>query len=139
MPTLAALAVASVCLAHDNYGYGPAPPTRPALDLRPHLGTSVVQVASRKVDVQLTSLPAPSIAREAFVIQIGAFSTRERAERVQRTAARLGETHLAPISTRQGTLLRVRLGPFRSEREAERMLKVVRKAGFPDAAMTAIP
>jgi rare lipoprotein A len=62
---------------------------------------------------------------DGFVVQAGAYSSRENASRVARVIG--GEV------TKAGSLYRVRTGPFASRREAEASLAKVRAAGYSDA------
>jgi rare lipoprotein A len=62
---------------------------------------------------------------KGFVVQAGAFSTRERAQGV---ASRIGGS----VSS-AGKLYRVRTGPFGSRKDAEASLAKVKAAGYGDA------
>jgi rare lipoprotein A len=65
------------------------------------------------------------VYEDGFVVQAGAFSNRENANRVARVIG--GEVSKA------GSLYRVRTGPFASRREAEASLAKVRAAGYSEA------
>ena len=83
---------------------------------------------------QRPALPPPEIVSSSttsrpaagdFVVQAGAFSNLENADRVARVIE--GEV------TQTGSLYRVRTGPFASRNEAEASLATVRAAGYSDA------
>lgn len=69
--------------------------------------------------------PAPASARGAFVVQAGAFSTRDRAQRVANVVG-------GSVSSANG-LFRVRTGPFATRGQAEASLAKVRAAGYSEA------
>jgi len=70
--------------------------------------------------------PKPAIAAAGgFVVQAGAFSTRDRADRVARVIG--GDV------TSSGGLYRVRVGPYSSRQAAEASLAKVKAAGYSDA------
>jgi rare lipoprotein A len=69
--------------------------------------------------------PSPTAAHGSFVVQIGAFSTQERANA---TAAKVGG-RIAPA----GRLFRVRMGPFATQAQANAALAKARAAGYSDA------
>jgi rare lipoprotein A len=66
-----------------------------------------------------------SVAADAYIVQAGAFSNQENANRVARVIG--GEV------SKSGSLYRVRTGPFASRRDAEASLAKVRGAGYSDA------
>lgn len=68
--------------------------------------------------------PQP-VADGIFVVQAGAFSSRERAQRVADA--------IAGTVSPAGRLFRVRTGPFATRGEAEASLANVRRAGYTDA------
>ena len=71
------------------------------------------------------SAATPPRIEAGFVVQAGAFSTRDRANRV---ATSVGG-QVSPV----GALFRVRTGPFASRGEAEASLAKLRAAGYTDA------
>lgn len=84
--------------------------------------------AAKPVSAKPVANPAPAPARiegGSLIVQIGAFSSKERASAV---AAKLQAQSAA-----SGTLWRVRMGPFRTRAEAEAALAKVRAAGYSDA------
>ncbi|MBO9604039.1 MAG: SPOR domain-containing protein [Novosphingobium sp.] len=94
-----------------------APPARPAPPLPAPVPTAAPKPAPKPVTA--------SAAKGTLVVQAGAFSTRERAERV---AKAIGGT-VSPA----GKLFRVRVGPFATRQQAEASLAKVKAAGYSDA------
>ena len=78
-----------------------------------------------KPAAKATAAPATVASGKGFVVQAGAFSTRERAQGV---ASRIGGS----VSS-AGKLYRVRTGPFGSRKDAEASLAKVKAAGYGDA------
>lgn len=77
--------------------------------------------------------PEPAASRPAsgnLFIQVGAYSTRDRAERVATSIA----GSVGPV----GKLFRVRIGPLASQGEAEAALAKARAAGYSDARIQRI-
>lgn len=74
--------------------------------------------------------PAPTVAPGNLEVQVGAFSTRERAER----AAASVSGNVVPA----GKLFRVRIGPLATQVEAEAALAKARSAGYSDARIQRI-
>jgi rare lipoprotein A len=77
--------------------------------------------------------PAPAAARQpaGLFVQVGAFSTRQRAETVARAAG--GGV------TAAGSLWRVRSGPFATQAEADAALAKARRSGYADARILRAP
>ena len=66
-------------------------------------------------------------------VQVGAFSLRDNAQRVQSRVARLGNAEVTAASVNGIELYRVRLGPFSSAEQADRLLARVVDSGYPGA------
>jgi rare lipoprotein A len=88
--------------------------------------------ASSKPATKPAAKPAPKAAPaalaangEGYVVQAGAFSTRQRAQGVAKA--------IGGSISNSGSLYRVRTGPFDSRQEAEASLAKVRGAGYSDA------
>lgn len=69
--------------------------------------------------------PATKPATRGFVVQAGAFSTKERAEKVAKA--------LGGQVSKSGSLYRVRTGPFPTRNAADASLAKVKAAGYSDA------
>jgi rare lipoprotein A len=75
---------------------------------------------------------SPSDAKQCWWVQVGAFSDRGNAARVERTLDDAGEPAIAMVSS--DGLSRVRVGPYDKEKDAEKALKRVRKL-YPDSQL----
>lgn len=76
---------------------------------------------------------APSSARESILLQAGAFSERQNAERLKKELRNLGSATISPIKVNGRELYRVRLGPVSSTTEANRLLAAMKAKGLSDA------
>jgi rare lipoprotein A len=104
----------------------PTPPPRPAPTPAPKAVPAPKPAATPAAQAAPAARPAPvAAAHGAFVVQVAAFSTRDRANGV---AAKLGGRVSAA-----GRFWRVRLGPFASQAEAQAALAKARGAGYSDA------
>jgi rare lipoprotein A len=103
----------------------------PGLPPLPNRGAVSVAAAPGSPFEQAFTPPASASTRQerpvtnGFVVQAGAFSTADRADRV-------ADALDAKVS-RAGNFYRVRTGPFATRREAEASLAKVRAAGYRDA------
>lgn len=100
-------------------------PVKQALDVPPVARSTPAKTAPAAKPVPAKAAPAAMAAGDGFVVQAGAFSTRERAQGV---AQKIG----GAVSS-SGKLFRVRTGPFGSRKQAESSLAKVKAAGFGDA------
>jgi rare lipoprotein A len=73
----------------------------------------------------------------AMYVQAGAFADVDRADLVRRRLSPIGPIVMSPSRVEGRDLLRVRVGPIRSDEEAERVLASVSRAGFPDCRLVA--
>lgn len=73
------------------------------------------------------------IANTAFVIQVGAFSSRERA------AALASQIGAAVFPNEDNSIWRVRYGPYSNASSAESDLQKVRENGYPSARIIPVP
>lgn len=111
----------------------PAPVAKPA----PHPASTPAPRATPAPRPAPTPNPAPkpaaAPARQAagLYVQVGAFSTRQRAETVARAAG--GGV------TAAGSLWRVRSGPFATQAEADAALAKARRSGYADARILRAP
>jgi len=110
----------------------PAPPAQPMQTETPPPSAAAVPAP------EPTSTPAPKLAPKpappprpsavqgkGYVVQAGAFSSQERADRVARA--------IGGSVSKGGSFYRVRTGPFATQREAEASLAKVKAAGYSDA------
>lgn len=68
-------------------------------------------------------------------IQVGAFSSKENALRIQSQYSKLGNTLIQGVPENAPSIYRVRLGPFEDRYKAEILLSKVREQGAPDAQL----
>jgi rare lipoprotein A len=73
----------------------------------------------------------------AMYVQAGAFADAGRADLARRRLSPIGPIVMSPSRVNGRNLLRVRVGPLRSDGEAERVLASVSRAGFPDCRLVA--
>jgi peptidoglycan lytic transglycosylase len=73
----------------------------------------------------------------AIYVQAGAFADAGRAALARRRLSPIGPIVMTPSRVNGRDLLRVRVGPLRSDGEAERVLASVSRAGFPDCRLVA--
>lgn len=100
----------------------PASPPAPAKQATPVPTAQAPITAAR---VQPAPKPAAAPAKRGFFVQAGAFSSKERAEKVAKT--------IGGDISKVGSLYRVRTGPFGTRNAAEASLAKVKAAGYSDA------
>jgi cell division septation protein DedD len=109
----------------------PAPPVeKPAAPTAPPVKPPE-KPATKPAEKTPAPKPAPS-AGAGITVQVGAFSTKERADAVVATLKGKG---FAAFSATQGRLFPVRVGPFADRAEAERAQNRLIKEGFPSAVI----
>ncbi len=91
-----------------------------------------VEVLGRKDPDRSPPPPPPKDGKACWWVQVGAFSDGDNARRVEHTLEQAGEGAISMDSP--DGLLRVRVGPFSKEREAEKALKRVRKL-YPESQL----
>jgi DedD protein len=71
-----------------------------------------------------------------LVVQVGAYADAAAAREVRQRVERLGvKTYVQEIQTDAGKRVRVRVGPFNSRDEAEKVAARVKAAGLPAAVV----
>ena len=76
--------------------------------------------------------PASQPEESFFTVQVGAFSARINAARMQKELQRKGyEAVISELSGQENTLYRVRVGKFADKLEAEKLSDRLRSDGFP--------
>ena len=72
-----------------------------------------------------------------MVVQVGAFAEAARAQEVRRRLERAGlKTYTHVADTPEGKRIRVRVGPFDTRAEAEKVAEKVKGLGLPAAVLT---
>lgn len=74
---------------------------------------------------------------ERFVVQVGAYAEPDKARDVRQQLERAGLTTYTHVAeTKEGRRIRVRVGPFPTKAEAERVAQKVKGLGLPVAVLT---
>ncbi|MFZ5608644.1 MAG: septal ring lytic transglycosylase RlpA family protein [Pseudomonadota bacterium] len=86
---------------------------------------------------RLVMRPGPEeLAPDAPVfVQVGSFASYDNATRLQRRLSDIGAVSLEAAMVDGQTTYRVRLGPFAAGEEAENVLALVQRRGFPEARL----
>lgn len=88
-----------------------------------------------KEAVQAASAPAASVAAR-FVVQIGAFSDVAKAHEARIKLEKAGlKTYTQVVQPKEGKRIRVRVGPFESKGEADKVAEKIRKLDLPAAIL----
>ena len=82
--------------------------------------------------------PAPATKETGrYVVQVGAFSDTAAARETRQKVEKLGlKTYTQVAETAQGSRIRVRVGPFASREEADRVMAKLKAAGSPAVVLT---
>ena len=105
-------------------------PARP----QPSEGDSVA--APTVAAVPMSAAPTEA-AKVRVVVQVGAYAEAARAQEVRRRLESAGlKTYTHVADTPQGKRIRVRVGPFDSRAEAEKVAEKVKALGLPAAVLT---
>lgn len=94
---------------------------------------------AEKVQALLDGKAAPEPAAEPgrFVVQVGAFADPARAREVRLKLERAGlKTYTHVADTKDGQRTRVRVGPFSSKAEAEKVAEKIKKLNLPAGLLT---
>ena len=80
---------------------------------------------------------ARAVADGRFVVQVGAFAEAATARETRQRVEKLGlKTYTQDVDTAAGRRIRVRVGPFGSRDEADRVVGKLKSAGLPAALLT---
>lgn len=110
------------------------PATSPAAAPAPDAETRAADGARAKALLEGRAPPAKDGTR--YVVQVGAFADSSSAQEIRQKAEKLGmKTYTQVVETSSGKRIRVRLGPFDSRGEAEKVLAKAKAAGFNAAVM----
>lgn len=125
-------------LAANSRAPAAAPPpsvavTPPSSQAASTVAPQPVQVAdTTAIDKAAPSADLPAVA-DGFLIQAGAFSSRDNAERAVAQLATAGQASIRPMERNGGVLYRVVIGGWSSQAQAAAALDRVAAAGFADA------
>ena len=80
---------------------------------------------------------AASAAEGRFIVQVGAFTEADKVREVRRKVEALGvKTYTQVVDTKDGSRIRVRVGPFADKAEAARVAEKIRKLDLSPAILT---
>ncbi|MCE2989321.1 MAG: SPOR domain-containing protein [Burkholderiales bacterium] len=112
----------------------PGKAAKPTESAAPHTPAAAAPAppASLPAPAPAASNPAPSKPQEPLFLQAGAFQNESDAESLKAKIAFAGfEATVKPVNVAgKGTLYRVRLGPFRSQEEVNRIKSTLSQAGI---------
>jgi len=81
--------------------------------------------------------PAAAAGEVRFIVQVGAFTDAAKVREVRRKVEALGmKTYTQVVETKEGSRIRVRVGPFTDKAEAARMADKIRKLDLSPAILT---
>lgn len=109
----------------------PMPHARPPTPERKIIAGSIPVPERSTSPPRVGAVPVASSGR--IYIQAGAFSVRDHAQQVSSRIARLGSVAVTAASVNGVEMYRVRLGPFASAEQADRLLARVVDSGYPGA------
>ena len=99
-------------------------------------GAKAQALLEGKVVATPASAPAALGASGRFVVQIGAFADAVKAQETRNKLERAGmKTYTHVIQPKDGTRIRVRVGPFESKSEADKAAEKIRKLDLPAAIL----
>lgn len=79
---------------------------------------------------------AAAAADQRFVVQVGAFADQVRAHEVRLKVEKAGlKTYTQVVQTKDGRRIRVRVGPFATKTDAERVVTKIKKLDLPAALL----
>jgi DedD protein len=111
----------------------PKPEPKPHSDPKP----AAPSEAARAAALLEGKTPAAATAAQRVVVQVGAFADEARAREVRQKLERAGlKTYTHVAQTAEGRRIRVRLGPYDSRAEAEKVAARVKSLGLSAAILT---
>jgi DedD protein len=108
----------------------PAPPVRPPAPVRtPPTPAAIPTRAAAAKTPKETREPEPAVSRGSMVIQVFSSSDRAQADRIRTQLVGGGQkAYLSPVEVAGHTMYRVRIGPFSSRPDAQKVADKVRKS-----------
>ncbi|MBC7995050.1 MAG: SPOR domain-containing protein [Rhizobacter sp.] len=117
----------------------PKPPVDPKPEPKPAAPKPETKPAdSSRAQALLDGKEAkPAAAEGRFVVQVGAFAEVTAAREARQKVEKLGlKTYTQVVETSNGKRIRVRVGPFASRGEADKVADKIKSAGLPSAVYT---
>lgn len=95
---------------------------------------TIEAVANVTATPTIVTEPSPTMAKVVLFLQIGAFSTLNRAEQIKQQVQQQIEdkVHISPVERAHPPLYRVRVGPFESAEYGDRIASRLAELGFSD-------
>ena len=79
----------------------------------------------------------PVAAELRFIVQVGAFTDSDKVREVRRKVEAMGiKTYTQVVETKEGSRIRVRVGPFADKAEATRIAEKIRKLDLPASILS---
>lgn len=92
--------------------------------------------AQALLEGKVVETPASAPATSRFVVQIGAYSDGAKAQEARMKLERAGlKTYTQVVQPKEGKRIRVRVGPFESKAEADKVAEKIRKLDLPAAIL----
>jgi DedD protein len=80
---------------------------------------------------------APSAGSGRFIVQVGAYADSKSAQEARMRLERMGlKTYVQAVETKDGKRIRVRVGPYASREEADKVAGKVRDSGLSTAVLS---
>lgn len=115
---------------------GPATAEKPAPAREGAEGERARALLEARVAQQSTAAASAAAGTMRLVVQVGAYADAATARDVRQRVERLGvKTYVQEIQTDAGKRVRVRIGPFASRDEADKVAARVKAAGLPVAVV----
>ncbi len=112
----------------------PAPVTAPAPEVPAKPSAPAAPPAAKTAAPAAASAPATG---ERFVVQVGAYADQARAREVRLKIERAGlKTYTQVAKTSEGNRIRVRLGPFNTRAEADKVAQKIKSLGLTPGVLT---
>ena len=95
-----------------------------------------VEIPEKSTDAKQASRPLPELRPGTYVLQIGAYRSESEAESQRARLGMMGvESKIQPFSSSDETYFRVRVGPFTSLDELNKVRGILRKAEIDSTQM----
>lgn len=117
----------------------PKPEPKPEVKPEPKVAAKAPLVSDEAARAQalLEGKQAPSAPKERLVVQVGAFADADKAHEVRLKLERAGlKTYTQVADTKEGKRTRVRVGPFSSRAEADKVASKIKSLDLPVAILT---
>jgi len=112
------------------------PVDSPKVSKAPEPAKPAAHNESARAQAALEGRDAGGAAAVKFVVQVGAFEQAEGAREARQRVAKAGlQAHEATVQTADGKRIRVRLGPYASREEADKVAAKLRAAGVSGAVV----